>query len=622
MARARCTNRRPWILPLAVWLLAAVYVGARLGHHWVPLDEGELGHAADRVLRGELPHRDFDDIWTGGLAEIHAALFRVVGASLLAMRLLLFAVFLAWVPAIFALARRVAPPTAAAVATALAVVWSLPNYVAAMPSWYVLFLATFGTLALCRFMETGARRWLIAAGAAGGAAITLKVIGLYFVAAAGLVLLYLEQESSGHPESAGHPEPSASRGARVYSVLITGVLLAFVVGVDRLASQVPSIDGAPRLQFVLPAALVAICLLRREWQRRPTCGFGVRLRALATLAWPVFVGVAVPLAIFLVPYVRTHAVSALLTGVLVDPQRRFRYAAVAPPGFDTILPALAWLAILVPLEIRRPRIAGAVFTLLLVALLILAWWGGAPYAAIWSAIGHAPWCIAAAGVLTVWRAGVEPRARAMLFLLVAVTAMCGLVRIPYAETAYTFYFAPLEILTVLAIVRLRPEGAGPFVAPVAAFLVVLGVGLVNPWRFTAEGDRLRPPLEVPFAVARTGLTVPIRDAAAYETVVRLVATHVPAGAALYAGPDCPEIFFLTQRRNPTPTILDFLDDPARHDAIVLGAIADPTVGGAVIYRTPHQSPPIDSVVARAVRTRFPDSAVAGPFTVRWAPPAP
>jgi hypothetical protein len=614
MARARLADRQPWILPLAVWLSAAIYVGVRLRHHWVPLDEGELGHAADRALRGELPHRDFDDIWTGGLAQLHAALFRLV-----AMRVLLFAVFLVWVPAVRAIARRVAPAGAAAATTALAVVWSLPNYVAAMPSWYVLFLATFGTLALCRYTETGARRWLIAAGAAGGAAITLKVIGLYFVAAAGLTLLFVEQEGSVQAEE----KAPGARGDRVYSIALTLALGAFVVAVDRLAAQVPSIDGAPRLQFVLPAALVAACLLRREWQRAPTQRSVERFRAIAGLVLPLAAGVACPIALFLVPYVRSHAVGALVSGVFIDPQRRFHFAAVAPPGFDTIIPALAWLFILVPIRVRRPRTVATVAAVLLAVLVAVAYRsGGAPYAAIWSAIGHAPWCIVAAGVMTVWRPGLDARLRTILFLLVTVTALCGLVRIPYAETAYTFYFAPLEILTVLAMVWARPEGPGPLVAPVAGFLFVLGVGLVNPWRYTAEGDPLRPPPEVPFAVARTGITVPVRDAAAYEAVVRLVATHVPTGAAIYAGPDCPEIFFLTQRRNPTPTLLDFLDDPARHDAIVLHAIADPAVGGAVIYRTPHQSPPIDAAVAEAVRTRFPDSTVAGPFTVRWAPPAP
>ena len=68
---------------------------------------------------------------------------------------MLFAVFLAWVPAVFYIASRFVRPLAAGGITLLAVAWSLPNYSAAMPSWYNLFLATFGVAALFRFLEDG-----------------------------------------------------------------------------------------------------------------------------------------------------------------------------------------------------------------------------------------------------------------------------------------------------------------------------------------------------------------------------------------------------------------------------------------------------------------------------------
>ena len=42
-------------------------------------------------------------------------------------------------------AARFVPPISAALVTAVAVAWSVPNYFASMPSYYNLFLATFGT---------------------------------------------------------------------------------------------------------------------------------------------------------------------------------------------------------------------------------------------------------------------------------------------------------------------------------------------------------------------------------------------------------------------------------------------------------------------------------------------
>src|SRR5712671_5721853 len=100
-------QRTPAMLPatrwgvlvlLLVWVLSAAYVGLNLNHGWDPHDEGTLGQSAERVLHGEMPHRDFDDPYTGGLAYIDAAIFKLFGINLFWLRLFLFVCFLIWVP--------------------------------------------------------------------------------------------------------------------------------------------------------------------------------------------------------------------------------------------------------------------------------------------------------------------------------------------------------------------------------------------------------------------------------------------------------------------------------------------------------------------------------------------
>src|SRR5687768_7826937 len=132
---------------LLTMLAAVAYVGWHLGRGWLAVDDGTLGHTAERVLLGELPHRDFDDVYTGGLAYLNAAAFRLVGTTLWTLRLVLLAFFVAWVPTVYYLARRFVRPLAASALTLVAVVWSVPSYPAAMPSWYNLFFATFGVAA-------------------------------------------------------------------------------------------------------------------------------------------------------------------------------------------------------------------------------------------------------------------------------------------------------------------------------------------------------------------------------------------------------------------------------------------------------------------------------------------
>ncbi len=84
-------------------------------------------------------------------------------------------------------------PVACAV-TLLAVAWGYPNYAAAMPSWYNLFLATFGTAALFRYIEVEKAKWLLAAGFLGGCSFLAKISGLFFISAAFLFLVFRWQE--------------------------------------------------------------------------------------------------------------------------------------------------------------------------------------------------------------------------------------------------------------------------------------------------------------------------------------------------------------------------------------------------------------------------------------------
>jgi hypothetical protein len=607
----RITRHQNWdffahVAPVAIWLLAALYLRIHLRHHWVAFDEGELGQAVDRVLAGQLPHRDFDDIWTGALAQYHALVFHLLGPSLFALREALFVAYLLWLPAVYALARRVAPPLPATATMALAAVWTVPNYPAAIPSWYILFLATWGALALAHFAESRRPRYLLAAGLAAGAAITLKVIGLYFVAATLLWLTSLERD---HADAATDGLPD-----RVYSVLVTYALAAFVYALYRFATHVPSSTTAALLHFVLPATLIATYLVVREWRTPALLSSRRRFADLATMAAPFALGAIIPVALFLIPYVRSHAVHTLFDGVFVGPQRRFTFASAPPPSPDTALfPALGWLLVLAP--VKRTRAALVAVSLALAALLAVAWHGGTVYADLWLFIQHSSWCIVLAGVLTL--PSVKSPGRQYLALFLCLTALCGLVRIPYAVPAYEFYYAPFEILAVLAIAYLRPSGVGPMIPPFAAFIAIFAIGIVTPNRFTYDGFPIVKRPDVPLDIPRTGLLVPAPDAAEYEEVVRLVNLHVPPGAALYAAPDCPEIPYLTNRRNPTPTILDFLDDPATHVATALKAIADPATGGAVIYTTPHQSRRLDPVISGAIRRRFPDSVTVGAFVVRW-----
>jgi hypothetical protein len=85
MSESPVTTRWSTIIFLLVWMFSVTYVACNLKRGWVPHDEGILAQAAERILHGEMPHRDFDDPYTGGLSYLNAAGFRMLGTNLLTL---------------------------------------------------------------------------------------------------------------------------------------------------------------------------------------------------------------------------------------------------------------------------------------------------------------------------------------------------------------------------------------------------------------------------------------------------------------------------------------------------------------------------------------------------------
>jgi hypothetical protein len=150
-------------------------------------------------------------------------------------------------------------------------------------------------------------------------------------------------------------------------------------------------------------------------------------------------------------------------------------------------------------------------------------------------------------------------------------------------------------------------------------LLAFGVMRVNPGHISVVG-RYAPQSEWPtvaLPIARTGLRSGPIQSLRYTQVTELLRDHSAPGGYMYAAPDCPELYFLSQLRNPTRTLFDFLDDPSGHDSRVLRAIDSTRVTAIALNSTPLFSAPIDSILSASLRARFPDSAVVGNFVVRW-----
>lgn len=602
-------SRRRYVL---AWVAGALYLWYFAGRGWIPHDDGMLAQIAERIAGGELPHRDFDDPYTGGLGYMHALAFLAFGDRILSLRILVLLAALAWMPAVFHVARRFVSPAAAALVTATAVVWTLPNYFASMPSYYNLFFATWGTVALLRHVDTNASIWLVIAGLCGGVSFAIKSSGLHFVGAAILFLLYREQlEFRGIQD----------RSRTVF--IAKGIVGLLFIAV--LAALVAARPGATDfLQFFVPGTLLVAVVLSSEWAagRGPA---GERLRRITQVMSAFLFGAALPLLALLTPYVLTGSVGAWYEGVFVMPRSRFQAAMLPMPAVITMLAAVPYGLVLVAGATRLRALnqrwsTAAIAATTLIAVVAVG--GGAVdtlYRFVWYSVRHLALPVVITSCLLLvnpGNGGLSRVRRQELYLLAAMAAFIPLVQIPFSAPIYYCYAAPFVLLGALAAAR-NSATARHWVHPVllSGYLLFAVIWTNTDYVWTLGREHRRYQFVSTAVVPRAGISMSPDDRVQYAQLVGLIQQANRGKRYIYAGPDCPEVYFLSGTSNPTRTLYEFLRPARPSDTVRL--LEQRGVDVVVINQAPWFSGPLNPTLARAFERRYPHSAVAGHFVVRW-----
>ena len=611
------TISRPFTLVICAFTLLAAffYMHHYMLRGWVSHDEGTLAGTAERVLRGQLPHRDFDDVYTGGLAYLNAAAFRIFGVNLASMRYMLMMFALAWAAAMYYCISRFLAPLAAGFASLLAIVWGPANYFAALPSWYNLFFATFGTAALLRFIECRRNRWLLIAGICGGISVLFKITGAYFVIAAGAWLLAVGPDLE---IAVDKIEPIVADAKLLLAWCGVGVYLVFLF---RLALTKPRLPALPYLLcFFAPAAYAGVSLLVvNGFRRTVNSKYSATIAGVAIFA----AGVVIPIALFLVPYLRSGALRSLTDGVFVEPIKRLDFAATLPPNTGLAWGALAAVLLLFALAARSwgfsTRISGGLAFLVALAFVIRAAQSAGAYERVWTAIFVSLPLLIILGCQRVSTSRFEttiPNYRAKLQLVILVTAMSALIHYPYSAPIYFCYVAALGVLAGAAVVASLPTFARFNFGLLASVLLIYAVWQVGPvfihnlgWRNARyEANYL---LQAPRA---GGIHIPASEGQIYDRLAATIRDHA-RGEYIFAGPDCPEIYFLTAHRNPTATFYSFLS--GNQSAQILHALTADDIDLVVVNSKPEFSPQLQPELLSRLQTQFPEHESIGPFDVRW-----
>jgi hypothetical protein len=161
------------------------------------------------------------------------------------------------------------------------------------------------------------------------------------------------------------------------------------------------------------------------------------------------------------------------------------------------------------------------------------------------------------------------------------------------------------------------HGVGTLHGLVAGAYLLFAVSWMNPSYVWALGVEYRPYEFVEASwVRRAGITMLPHEAEEYSRLMQLVEKVQPTRPML-ALPDCPEVYFLSARPNPTRYTYEFLSPRPFDGRLVLGLVDQHEVGVIVVNREPHFSPALDAGVLDELERRFPYSAETGRFLVRW-----
>jgi hypothetical protein len=589
---------------LIVIVLGAVLLASDLNQGWVPHDEGALGQAAERVLAGQVPHRDFDEIYTGALAYLHAASFAIGPHASTTMRVPLFVFALFWVAAMYAIARRFVPPIGAALVAITALLWSVPNYPASMPSWFNLFFATFGTVALLRGLEGGRRHWLVFAGMAGGISFLFKLSGVFYLLGGAIALV--AASFTAHRDVDG--ERRSRSGAAAATLVLAIPLLLLAVPISRAGA-------AEVVRFLVPLGVIVVALIWREWNHG-SGNAATRVRTLIETIGPFMIGALLPVAAYAVFLLFAGALPQTIDGVLIKPFRRVDSAMMHPPPPTALMFALALGLLLVRWVTGRGAaiLAG-------VSAVVLGWvvYASGDNPAIYGIGIFAAWglpviaAIGAAWLITTHSHAVDERSTGAVAIAV-IACSTLLIEFPFAAPIYMLYTIPLAMLALAAVVRTAGRTPVALQLVVAGFLLVFGLVRVTPGAVDTFGSRFMPTDEtVRLKLDRGGLRVRAEDAARYEALIGAVQTLAP-GRTLWAGPDAPEVYFLSGVPNHTRTLFDFLDVAARPLIERVRAVQATLV---VLNLRPDFSGAPDQATVDALRADFPNVRSLPGFLIFW-----
>lgn len=526
---------------------------------WFPHDEGQIGQAAERFLQGQLPHRDFDDMYTGLLTVLHGFAFQLLGIRTESTRWMLLLASIPFLISIYRISRRWLPAVDAGGLLVLCGMWGIRLNPESLPSWYILFLTAGMLDAILTFFCYRRLRWLFVAGLLAGIAVLFKLTGIFLIAAGVLILMDYEQRQC----------PQDGRRSLLFSGWIVFCCSMYCLAALRLWSAQDPLMSA--LNLTIPALGTGLTVMQGEWRRgrgEPRCRLVRWLSLQATFA----AGVMLPLTAWALWYWRAGALASLYDGLVVLPGRRLQYAGAPFPGPVAFAVSAVVAAMVCTAALRhRNSIQNQqhsrrhLWLQLSVCCLLVAAGYLIPQARIvvFQAIRNLAPFVSAILLLLALRCSCAA-AGTQIFAVAATLVMAAQVQFPFALDTYFLYFTPLVFLGLSLTTRQlrshgdderQPDTLPRLVSYSLCLFAWLSLKSVAPLG-TVTGS-LQDLQKLSLQLDRCGLTVEASLGDVYQRLIATIQTETVPGETILAGPDCPEVYFLSNRRNPTRIFYEF-----------------------------------------------------------------
>lgn len=512
MKALRWSRPFPAARTLAAAVVTTVLSALILVHYhdrfWLPRDDGYYAHVAERVLDGEVLHRDIHAFHPGYVYFAGALAMRLFGRDFLSLRYPLVLLGLLQSLLIFALLRPRGAWLACAGATA-ATCLSFVQLPDPTPNWYCLFLFFALAWVLAQPASKPGRRDLVLGFILGLIALLRQPTGVFL--GIGVLAFRLGENPAGEGGS-GPSKEAPPRLARALLVLAFGALALYSASKPEPLALL--------LIALPPLALVMAAVVHTEHADRPTASLLLRLASGALVA-------AAPLVIY---HLATHSLADWYHDAVVDALALAHAAYQQVPGYSMLI-AGACSALVRPGPHTAPANA------LLLPLLVLAP-GILGASVVWQRLRR--------------RAQTPPQA---LHPLPFLAVFYSLVAMLLQQKTYLFYVAAPVVSGLLwlgASSRRKRRWAAASTLVFGAWALYYHAAQPLTRSFDQVIDGVRRPVVPATGIARASLWIDPRERDMYQQILAVIARDSAPQEAILALPANADLFFLSGRHNPLP----------------------------------------------------------------------